>query len=187
MRIRCPQLDLFPVQEPGKVSPFGMKGRVVKLGPHGASDHLWVPEINRSRQGDRRCGAKSSRRPKYGSDVSGILHGVEHEDAAHRGHVECIQRAGWNFANRDYALRRFRLGRAAEILLGNFRDFNARVIELFSQGFASRGGSQLRGNERAANREAGAQQLFDRAYAFGDEKRVFFACLSPVKIARKCK
>jgi hypothetical protein len=41
--------------------------------------------------------------------------------------------------------------------------------------------------ECAANRKTGAEQLFDRAYAFGDEKRVFLARLSSVQITRKCK
>jgi hypothetical protein len=61
------------------------------------------------------------------------------------------------------------------------------LIQLGPQGFAARGGGKLWRYERAANRQAGAKQLFDRAYAFGDEKRVFFACLSSLQITRKCK
>jgi hypothetical protein len=45
----------------------------------------------------------------------------------------------------------------------------------------------LRCYQCAANSQAGAKQLFDRAYAFGDEKRAFFAGFSSVQIARKCK
>ncbi|HEY8850582.1 MAG TPA: hypothetical protein VIM36_00260 [Gemmatimonadaceae bacterium] len=65
---------------------------------------------------------------------------------------------------------RLRLRRAPEILLGNLRDFDARLVELGPQGFAARGGGKLGRYERAANCQAGAKQFFDRAYAFGDEK-----------------
>jgi hypothetical protein len=41
--------------------------------------------------------------------------------------------------------------------------------------------------QRTANREAGAKQLFDRPYAFGDKKRVFLARFSSVQITRKWK
>jgi hypothetical protein len=84
-------------------------------------------------------------------------------------------------------LRRFRLRRAAEVFFGNVRDFNARLIELSPQSFAARGRGELGRYQRATNRQAGAKQLFDRAYAFGDEKRVFLARFSSVQITRKCK
>jgi hypothetical protein len=61
------------------------------------------------------------------------------------------------------------------------------LIELSPQGFATWGGNKLGRYECAANRQAGAEQLFDRAYAFGDEERVFLARLSSVQITRKCK
>jgi hypothetical protein len=84
-------------------------------------------------------------------------------------------------------LRRFRLRRAAEVFFGNVRDFNARLIELSPQRFAARGEGELGRYQRTTNREAGAKQLFDRAYAFGDEKRVFLARLSSTQITRKRK
>jgi hypothetical protein len=75
-------------------------------------------------------------------------------------------------------LRRFRLRRAAEVFFGNVCDFNVRLIEPSPQSFAARGGGELGRYQRATNHQAGPKQLFDRAYAFGDEKRVFLARLS---------
>jgi hypothetical protein len=45
----------------------------------------------------------------------------------------------------------------------------------------------LRSHERAAHDESGAKQLFDGAYALGDEKRVFFTRFPSVQITCKCK
>src|SRR6202171_2534436 len=116
---------------------------MVKLSSHGAPDHLWVPEIHRSRQRDRRRRAEGRGSTQYRSDISWILDGIKHKNAAHRRYFECIQRAGRNFADRDDALRRLRFRGAAEILLGNLRYLNARLFELFAQRFTSRGRSKL--------------------------------------------
>ncbi|MEA2762868.1 MAG: hypothetical protein QOD47_2152 [Gemmatimonadaceae bacterium] len=56
-----------------------------------------------------------------------------------------------------------------------------------SQSFASWCGSQLGCDKSSTDCKAGAKQLFDRAYTFGDEKRVLFAGLSSLQITRKCK
>ena len=68
------------------------------------------------------------------------------------------------------ALGRLRLGSAQEIFFRKLSDLDARFIETFAQRFTARRGSELRGNQSAANGKARSQQLFDRADTLGDEE-----------------
>src|SRR5687768_3760574 len=76
-----PEHDTGRVEERIELSPGSMKGRVVELSAHCATDDFRVPDVNgageRDRGGDAKGGGGSDNR----SDVSGVLDGVEDQES----------------------------------------------------------------------------------------------------------
>jgi|SRR5688572_3326897 len=95
------------------------------------------------------------------------------------------QRMPRHLGNRENALRRFGFGGAAEFRLGNIRRFQAGVGDERAKSCASLCALELRGDEDAANLQAGREKLLDGANAFGDEKLLFLPRFTAPEIARK--
>ena len=156
-------------QEPKRLVDVGVQRGVMELGTHRAANHFWIPEINASRQRDRRGYAERGRRTQDRTYVSRILNAIEQQEAAHGRHIQCIKAASWDFAYRENSLRRFGLGSRAKVLLAHFSHLDLRFAELTPKCLPPRCVRQLRGDQGATNGEIGSQQFFDRSNAFRDE------------------
>jgi predicted Zn-dependent protease len=87
-----------------------------------------------------------------------------------------------NFSNRQYALRRFRLGSRPEFLLADGAYFDAVVRDGLPERRAARRAVELRSREDALYREPRRLQLLDGAHSFGHKQRLLFARFPPAEV-----
>src|SRR6185369_14643717 len=79
--IGAPQRDSRFIEEQLQLVPCTMESGVQKVSAHCATDDFGVPQVNGARKGYRGGGAEAGCGANQGSDVAGILYGVQHEYA----------------------------------------------------------------------------------------------------------
>jgi hypothetical protein len=103
------------------------------------------------------------------------LNGIQEHEPGFRGQLEVVEGSVGNLGDRQDALRRLGLGGARELERAHLGDVDAPLLEDAEQRGPARRVRQLRGDEGTSEREAGSDQFFDGADAFGREQLLALA------------
>jgi hypothetical protein len=155
----------------------------VKAGAHCTTDDFGVPEVNSARHRDGGSGTERGSGSHDGADVSGILHGVEDDDARDRCDLEGFERVRRNGRDGKDALRRVGLGGAGEFLRGHVGDLDATPPKVGEERGAARRLGELRRDEHTVDPKRGSSELLDGAHSFGGEEALALARLPAPEIA----
>src|SRR5688572_14284464 len=101
----------------------------MKVSAHCATDDFGIPEVNGPWKRDGRADTERGRSAEDRADVSGILHGIEHEETVVAIYRQRVERSRRHFGNREHSLRRLRLGGARELLRGDFSKLDVAAPE----------------------------------------------------------
>ena len=98
----------------------GVKGVMLEMCSHRATDDFGVPKVNGPGEGDGGGHAERGGGAQDSPDVAGILHAVEDEESDLPVRGDLGERAFWELDDGEDPLRRFGLGGAPEIVFGHF-------------------------------------------------------------------
>jgi hypothetical protein len=89
---------------------------------HRTSDDLGIPEVNGARHRDDRAGMQGCGGTEDGANVTGILHGIEDDEAGSFGKSQIGQAGIGNLADGEHALRGFSFSCTGELAFVDLGD-----------------------------------------------------------------
>ena len=155
----------------------------MKVSAHPATDDFGVPEVNRSRQGQRGGDAERGRGADNCSCVARVLDAIQGQEQKSVATGQPGERLVRDHAHSQNALWRFSLGRRFEITLVDVFGRHSAPRDLASNRVGSGIAIELRADEHAANLEGRAQQFLDGPGSFGHEQLVSLTRLPTTEVA----
>lgn len=150
---------------------------------HRTPDDLGIPEVNGPRHGHDRGRTERGGRPKDGSDVAGILYGIEHDQAGSLTEFEIVEPASGNLGDGEHALWGVGLGGAGELAVVHLDELGAVTTSEIEERRPALSARELWGDEQAAYGEGRSEQLLDGPHALGDEEALTLAGAPTLEVA----